>query len=88
MHRWSITRSRCREVREPIPIEGSDQYAVGYFRDVSSVAAPHDLHDLVERYVSDGSPRWELSDKVVLSADETLPAEAWETLQGSGVEGV
>ena len=78
----------CVELREPISIEGSDQRAVGYYRSVLVRCAPQDLHDLVARYLSDGIPRWDGSECVVLSANETLAADTWKKLESSPVEGL
>ena len=69
-------------------MEGSDLHAVGYYRAMLVRCAPRDLHDLVARNLSDGSARWELSEHVVLSSDQTLSDETWERLESAGVEGI
>jgi len=42
----------------------------------------------VARYLSDGIPRWDGSECVVLSANETLAADTWKKLESSPVEGL
>jgi len=77
----------CVELREPLPVEGSDLSSVGYFRSVLTRCAPQDLYDLVARYLSDGSARWDLSERVVLSPEQTLSDDTWERLESTTVTG-
>jgi hypothetical protein len=78
----------CVALREPTPIDGSDARAVGYYRSVLVRCTPQDLYDLVAAYLSEGSARWDLSESVVLTSDETLSADNWERLESTAVEGI
>ena len=77
----------CVELREPIPIE-PDSRAVGYYRSVLVRCTPQDLYDLVGRYLGEGFARWDLSETVILSSDETLAADTWERLESTQVESI